>query len=46
MEVIMKIEIIKKNINFGGIVSDFNITEDLNRDIVNKLDNKLNELCL
>ena len=29
----MKIEIIKKNINFGGIVSDINITEDLNIDI-------------
>ena len=42
----MKIEIIKKNINFGGIVSDINITEDLNGDIISNLDNKLNELCL
>ena len=42
----MKIEIIKKNINFGGIVSDININEDLNSDIIGNLDNKLNELCL
>lgn len=42
----MKIEIIKKDINFGGIVSDINITENLNSDIISSLDNKLNELCL
>ena len=42
----MKIEIIKKDINFGGIVSGINITENLNNDIISSLDNKLNELCL
>ena len=46
MEEVMKIEIIKKNINFGGIVSGINITEGLNSDIISNLDNKLNELCL
>ena len=34
----MKIEIIKKNINFGGIVSEINITQDLNNEIINELD--------
>ena len=33
----MKIEIIKKNINFGGIVSEINITQDLNNEIINEL---------
>ena len=42
----MKIEIIKKNINFGGIVSEINITQDLNNEIINELDKKLNELSL
>ena len=42
----MKIEIIKEDINFGGIVSEINITEDLNNTIINELDKKLNELCL
>ena len=42
----MKIEIIKEDINFGGIVSEIDITEDLNDTIINELDKKLNELCL
>ena len=33
----MKIEIIKKNTNFGGIVFEINITEDLNNEIINLL---------
>ena len=33
----MKIELIKKNINFGGIVTEINITEDLNNEIINLL---------
>ena len=40
IERIMKIEIIKEDINFGGIVSEINITEDLNDTIINELDKK------
>ena len=42
----MKIEIIKEDINFGGIVSEINITQDLDDTIINELDKKLNVLCL
>jgi|TARA_B110000977_G_scaffold115946_1_gene149799 alpha-ketoglutarate-dependent 2,4-dichlorophenoxyacetate dioxygenase len=43
---IMRIEILNKKICFGGIVSNIDLTKDLDKNIIKKIDNELNNLCV
>ena len=42
----MRIDILNKKIGFGGIVSNIDLTKNLDQNIIKKIDDELNNLCV
>ena len=42
----MRIDILNKKIGFGGIVSNIDLTKNLDKNIIKKIDDELNNLCV